>query len=366
MTDSSSTTTEAPADGEHVGIEGGRMVEIMQEGRRQVALRITAESMPGGVLPAEACERYGIKPDGSIAEGGLTEAGREFADECIEAVQEAVKDIKGMGERKRERKAGPPPFTASDLGEVLDALQMRGPMRAAIRAGAQALAAALNDGGADNEGLPEHGHDDDDTCTVTLGAEPFVLVRVNRLPGTGMGGVSVVAGGGAVYAKDPGAALAVITVEKLLALAAEGIKRSGTEAEQWDKIPGGRDIVAGLRSMLGDPDLDLQLMVVDEAGNVMPADVAADVEAGLAEADAEAKMRQAPEASGSGPSTEMPTPPNMPRPSEDAPGAGPGSDDGWGTPPSTSSPGGSDGGSSASGTGGADSSGDSPGCAGGE
>lgn len=146
-----------------------------------------------GEPPEEARRNFNINADGSAAEGGISELGRIGAAAVSSAVRETLMHPEGASSdlpsgRPRRRRPAPAAATSADVTAMLDALGLRSPVRVALRAGAQALAAALNDGDADDEGgvaMGPHGdrvsgEGENRRMTVTLGGEPFVLLRLQE------------------------------------------------------------------------------------------------------------------------------------------------------------------------------------------
>lgn len=142
-----------------------------------------------GAAPEAARRDFNINPDGSAAEGGISESGLVGAAEASEAVRRTLMRLGRPSDLPSGRpRRGRPAVTSADVTAMLDALGLRSPVRVALRAGAQALAAALNDGDADDEGgvaMGPHGdrvsgEGENKRMTVTLGGEPFVLLRLQE------------------------------------------------------------------------------------------------------------------------------------------------------------------------------------------
>jgi hypothetical protein len=194
--------TETKADGGKpegpTGTTLGDVKEVIRESQRLAGLRIAAMSQ-GGFSAAEQAE-YGTTADGAPAEGGLTPAGIKFADAARRDVNDFVR--KHLGRHHQEHPPARKPAAASPL----DTLGLTGPFRAALKAGALALAAALDDGVSDggvSEGV-QVDEDGNEFTTVKLGHKPYVLIELDEhedMPGVLLLGVS--AGGGVTRDNDP-------------------------------------------------------------------------------------------------------------------------------------------------------------------
>lgn len=161
--------------------------------------RVLAKTPPAGI-PEWARKAYGINDDGTIAEGGLTDEGREHARKLHEGLHDAIARATAMFDRATR---GDHECDAAPFG---DPFGLARPLRAALRAGAQALAAALDDGASDDAGVDRARGLRGERVTLAngkkvsrylLGGEPFVLLRLQQAPG-GLAYVSAVTGGGAL------------------------------------------------------------------------------------------------------------------------------------------------------------------------
>lgn len=161
--------------------------------------RVLAKTSPAGI-PEWAQEAYGINNDGTIAESGLTDKGREHARGIHEGLHDAIARATAMFDRatRGDHECGAAPFA--------DPFGLARPLRAALRAGAQTLAAALDDGASDDAGVDRARGLRGERVTLAngqrvsrylLGGEPFVLLRLQHAPG-GLAYVSAVTGGGAL------------------------------------------------------------------------------------------------------------------------------------------------------------------------
>lgn len=184
--------------------------------------------------------------------------------------------------------------------QLLDALGLRQPLRVAVRAAAQSLAAALDDGASDDEGGVAAGpHNDrltlDDEgnrrVVVTLGEDPYILLRLQGpvVEDSPIHGATIISGG--PWCEAP------IRQDEVLEIALGAVRqefssREGGEGGNTAAFP---DSFGEFLQLLGiDPnadgvaDLRRRMRARDDAGGV-----------GSHEPGA-------PFASGSGPSTEAP------------------------------------------------------------
>jgi hypothetical protein len=298
-------------DGQSEGSTGttfGDVKEVIRESQRLAGLRIAAMSQ-GGFSAAEQAE-YGTTADGAPAEGGLTPAGIEFADAARHGVNDFVREH--LGRHHQEHPPARKPAAASPL----DTLGLTGPFRAALRAGAQALAAALDDGASDggvSEGV-QVDEDGNEFTMVKLGPEPFVLLRVHDV-GEDVGQLELAAGG---VTYDHDRREGVPAIGDLLRLALEMAGADAREGAEYNKAR----VVD--RTEGGAPD-GVTERAADTIRRIFGEDVGVEVirrprpRAGGSTAEAsEAEQRlldamfgeDGPQASGAGPSTEAPSMPH--------------------------------------------------------
>lgn len=223
------------------------------DARRRLALRL-AFSMFGEV-PADMREEFGITADASPAEGGLTDDGKAFADLIGELLDEGVLNALKSSDRSGASFRAPrPPRKGADPrrpvgSEIADALGLRGPRRAALRAAAATFAAGFGDA-ADDQGDEDQGADPTAVgdlhrgsdgvklTTITLGREPFVLLRYGRVEGHD-DQVTMLCGGDVRLAATakPGE----LTAETMLEQASALLERGATadEVDEFGKCPCG-------------------------------------------------------------------------------------------------------------------------------
>lgn len=359
--------------------DGDVLAEIFRQARHEAAMRVSAEA--SGPFDSEDQAALGVNADGTIAAGGLTDAGVQMASTIAEELSGIAKSRFRAERSARDTGAGGK--EPGGMEAAVDALGMRGPVRAAIRAGAQALAAALNDGRSDDEGLlrgdpseikfdadDEHEHEDG-RCVrkVRLGHVPFVLIQQAQVPGEPDGVTALtLATGGVKYRRDaePGEP----SVEDMLEGALEAVDVAGDNRSEGviidkttDGIPEdvGAAFVEMLRSRLGAAATTAMVRSgkVARPRRARSRDGAAEAEAQSTEAMGLDDFRPGygaaatgPMASGSGPSTEDPAPPSWDERPETATPDAPPCDAPRSEPaPSTSDAGSSD---SAGSTGGSD------------
>lgn len=292
---------------------------IMTEHRRSTALRLWA--LTAGEFDEGERKQYGVTADGTIADGGLTAAGAKFADEIAEQVDE----VGEMHAGKKRQRASRPRTLDGSLGEVLDSLALRGPIRAALRAGAQALAASLNDGEADDEGLERDGEGEGaaDVSVVRI-VGPFVILQAQRLPGVPVGVISVASGGGLTHESD--AEGASMTVERMIELAADGVRVNRERASKGEKNAA---VMTGGAGLSGEQRSAAAEAVRNAFGTRVDVVDLADLRE-QSGTEAETRLYEKifgagePAASGGGPSTEEPAMPNMPPVRRDEPASDPG------------------------------------------
>lgn len=213
--------------------EGTR--SMTSQGQQQEATTAEAEEILRqaaqklGDFPREVSEALGVNADGTPAEGGLTVQAlrlaatiKKYADLVAQIMDlfdradpDALKAVFGkIGEDKAEAPHRRVHHVPGPLGRtprfpvaaVIEALDLKGPVRAALRSAAQSLASALNDGEVDDEGvfgaaadeviknLPDRGKravrtglcndlsiecdNGHKTLLSMLGKEPFLLIRL--------------------------------------------------------------------------------------------------------------------------------------------------------------------------------------------
>lgn len=209
-------------------------------------------------MTSQICEALGVNPDGTPAAGGLTAQAHRTAPMIKKYASmmgpikdllqggdvDALKDALGNGRVKasatvpsvRRRRPG------LSAASVIEALDLQGPIRAALRSAAQSLASALNDGRMDDGGTDDAGVFADKvinnlpgtpqkageaglfgdtvitcgnghkTLLPVLGAAPYLLVRFKAVDNGGQ--VEILAGGaGGADAPD---------IAELLSMAVDG------------------------------------------------------------------------------------------------------------------------------------------------
>lgn len=274
--------------------------------RLSQALRVWAASTE----PFDADEQaeYGVNADGTPIEGGLTARGAQFAEHVMGHIGEAVPAFKSRAEGKSRRRRGE-----------------RGEIAAALRAGAQALVSALD--GDDDDDDDEGGREWRDAegrslRAVTLGRRPYVLVQMETDPGgddsrVSTGAMSVLVGGGVKYGRHMGPGDDVtLNAETILRCAAGGVAaqdagKSGVVMTSDGRVASDNadmppEIAEAFLQMMA----EVNGITIEEARQQFGADLG-----GLVP-DPEAWPGGSQEASGAGPSTEMPT---MPTPAPDHP-----------------------------------------------
>lgn len=246
----------------------------MTDERAEQLYRILARVEPVGI-PDWMCEMYGLKDDGSIAESGLTDEGRAHARQLEQTI---VRKLNGA------RRSG---AAAGDIGGLVAALGLVGPVRAAMRAAAQTFAAALNDGDSDDAGIDagasldgQRGVLPDGTRVTryTLGEDPYVLIRVQPVAGGPVGLVTVVCGGG-VQPGDDG----IVSPIELVESALDAVRRGGITV---------------------DSDVESEIARVQ---GMSEADIAGLFGLDLADIAQDGASPEGPAADSSGPSTEWPS-----------------------------------------------------------
>lgn len=307
MTDRESATTE---DGT------ARRRAAMVDARRQSAMRVFAGITDG--LPAEMCERAGVDEDGNLTGERLTDYGIKIADIAINVLHEATtKMLKAPDEVERE---APRPAKPAPTGGDQDWLGVRGPLRAAMRAAAASFAAALDEGETDDapakQAAASFRPGRYQTQTVTLGEEPFLLLRASRISG-GAVAMNITSGGGLVT--EAKAAEDDVTVESLLSVAMEAVDSGafdsnakfgifGADADADDDVDGElRDLLrTGGRRPHGDPG--------EPAGGSL-SDLAETLRTAVSDLVGERAANldsESPVGSAAGPSTEWPYPGDVP------------------------------------------------------
>jgi hypothetical protein len=175
----------------------------------------------------------------------------EQADATAPAVEEnetgAASEANGAGDRLREGaaflralsamadKEQPSGFRV-DLADLIYALDLEQPVRAALGAAARSLAESLNDGEAGDAGprpATENTPGTPRRQVIEVGGEPFVLLRVTRVDGTEYGALSLVSGGGIV--PDAKAGPDDLTVEYVLREALDGV--TGASSLTASEVP---------------------------------------------------------------------------------------------------------------------------------
>lgn len=207
---------------------------ILTEEQKVMAMRTYATME--GEFDEKAQEAFGVNADGSIAEGGLTEAGQRFAHAAVHAITDLVNERRA---RKRKAAAGPTNVDLSglsSLGGIVEALDLRGPVRVALRAAAQALAVALNDGASDDDEAADmptgmHMENSQGGYTIKVDRAPFLLLQAVQPEGSPFGSITVVSGGGLKYAQD--AEEGELTIEQVIDIAARGVEAAGEGAVGW-------------------------------------------------------------------------------------------------------------------------------------
>lgn len=222
---------------------------IFDEGRINAALRVLALKHHGGALDEEHQKRYGVNADGTQAKSGWTEEGKKLGRELAEQIDEV------MAQHSRSDDDYVDKIEVPDSVAMIAALGLGGPIRAAIRAASQALAAALDDGASDDAGLG--GVD-----------EPHVILRLKQSADSPIGVVSVENGGGVRWRRDPEYDGTMPAVEHLVSMAAEGVAAAAQEAgyapadvrhyRPGDPLPDGvpAEFVDLLRHQFGDETMD--------------------------------------------------------------------------------------------------------------
>lgn len=185
---------------------------VIRESQRLAGLQIFAMSQGG--FSAEEQAAYGVTADGAPAEGGLTPKGVEVADMARQGVNSLARDHFERHQREHRQAAGRP---------ASDPLGLTGPIRAALKAGATALAAALDDGESDGgrSGV-QVDEDGNEFEMIKVGHKPYVLIELEEhedMPGVTMLGIT--AGGGVARDTDPDRMPGQPTVGEMLEKASE-------------------------------------------------------------------------------------------------------------------------------------------------
>ncbi len=197
-----------------------------------------------GEVPEELRGPLGVNADGTPAPGGITRVGVHFAGTVAELMTLKSEDIGKVFDAISHKQGGGRPRTATptpSMASVLDALELRGPLRAALRAAAQHLAAALDDGATDDAGMNSSSSSGSRTnsahpgdrlrrlsdgttrLVVELGDSPYVLLRMTDSVGEPV--LTVTTGGDGmadVISHDPDD----VTAHLMLGLAHMGVKES--------------------------------------------------------------------------------------------------------------------------------------------